>query len=74
MYIPFRKDICKVLKKILLRVEENTLVCSPAVSSSEGRCCTVTFVGVDTGCKKKSVRVLLATSRVEESLKKLNIF
>jgi len=59
-YIPFRKHICKILKKLLSVVEENDVKYYPAISSSEGTFCKISIIGKETGLIKRNKRAGLS--------------
>lgn len=58
-YIPFRKYICRILKKLLFIFEENDVTYFPAVSSSEGKFCKISITGKETKLPKRNKRVVL---------------
>lgn len=71
-YIPFRKHICKILKKLLSIVEENEIEYQPEISSPERRHGIVSVIGKETGLIKKRIRVFLMTPEIEEKIKELD--
>ncbi len=60
-YIPFRKHICQILKKLLSIIEENDVTYYPAISSTEGKHCVMNATGKETGLIKKRKRIFLST-------------
>ncbi len=61
-YIPFRKHICRILKKILSAVEKTHPVYSPPQRDQHGRpYCMVSMRGNETGLIKTRIQVHLLT-------------
>lgn len=66
-YIPFRKRICSILKKMLSAIEKTHLEYTPIQDEQYKRsCCMVNVVGNETGEVKTRTRVFLLADELNK--------